>query len=141
MKQLKLLVCAMALASIAIFTGCGSDDDNNNGGGGNPPPTGTNAPASLSSSRTVFNDGTGDNTVDIAADNTYTATFSDGKTETGTATYSASGDTGTLVLTPSDGSANSNITMTFDSSASAGAYTSDTIGAGNFTTTSTAATP
>ena len=135
MKHLKLLVCAMALASLAVFTGCGGDDDNNNGG--NPAPTGTNAPASLASSTVTLtpDDGSGAHTVAIGADNSYTATFNDNSTETGNASYTASGDTGTLVLTPTAAEGVSTITLTFDASQASGTYTSDTVGAGTFTVT------
>jgi hypothetical protein len=138
MKELKLLVCAMALASLALFTGCGGDD---NGDGSNQP-TGTNAPASLASSSIVLtpSDGAGDHTVVTDAGDGYSATFNDGATEAGTFAYTPSGDNATLVLTPNDGSANSNINLTFTST-TAGTYTSDTVGSGTFTVTSQGGTP
>jgi hypothetical protein len=137
MKHLKLLVCAMALASLAVFTGCGGDDDDN---GGNPAPTGTNALPSLSPSTVTLNpdDGSGAHTIVIDANGGYTATFNDASTETGNASYTASGDTGTLVLTPTTAEGVSTITLNFDASSAAGTYSSDTVGAGTFTVTGTA---
>ena len=131
MKELKLLVCAMALASLALFTGCGGDDDNNNGG--NPPPTGTNAPPALASGSTITltpSDAAA-HTVSIVDGSTYNAAFNDGTSEDGTYTYTPSGDNATLVLTPSNGSGVSTINLAFTSSAD-GTYTSDTVGSGTF---------
>jgi hypothetical protein len=135
MKHLKLLVCAMALASLAVFTGCGGDDDNNNGG--NPAPTGTNAPATLAPATVTLtpDDGSAAHQVVINADSSYTATFNDGSTETGNASYTPSGDTAILVLTPTTAEGVSTINLTFDASQASGTYTSDTVGAGTFTAT------
>src|ERR1044071_6972539 len=114
MKELKLLVCAMALASLALFTGCGGGDDNNSG---TPAPTGTNAPASLASGSTVTltpSDAAA-HTVSIVDGSTYNAAFNDGTSEDGTYTYTPSGDNATLVLTRSNGSGVSTINLTFTS--------------------------
>jgi len=138
MKELKLLACALALASLALFTGCGSDD---NGDGSNQP-TGTNAPASVASSTIVLTptDGAGDHTIVTDGGDGYTATFNDGATETGTFAYTPSGNNATLVLTPNDGSATSNINLAF-ATTTTGTYTSDTVGSGNFTLIPQAGTP
>ena len=133
MKELKLLVCAMALASLALFTGCGGDDNNNNNGG-TPPPTGTNAPAALKSGSTITltpSDAAA-HTVNIVDASNYNAVFNDGTTEDGTYTYTPSGDNATLVLTPSNGSGVTTINLTFTSPNTDGTYTSDTVGSGTF---------
>lgn len=131
MKELKLLVCAMALASLALFTGCGGDDN----GDGNNQPTGTNAPASVANSTITLSpsDGTGPHSVTTDAADGYNATFDNGATsESGTYTYTASGNNATAVLTPNDGSSASTINLTF-TSPTEGTYTSDLEGSGTFT--------
>src|SRR4051812_30763110 len=144
MKELKLLVCAMALASLALFTGCGGSDDNNNGN--NNQPTGTNAPATLASGSTVTltpSDSTVPHTVTINDASSYSATFADNTTENGTYTYTPSGNNATLVLTPDGTGGNtgvSTINLTFNSNAD-GTYTSDTVGSGTFAITGGTAAP
>jgi hypothetical protein len=136
MKQLKLLVCVLALASLALFTGCGGDDNNNNGGN-NPPPTGTNAPATLTAGSTITAtaDDSSVTTIEIQANNAYHAIFADNTTEDGTFTYTPSGDTATLILHPTNNSGDTTATLTFTSPTD-GSYTSDTVGNGTFTLTS-----
>ena len=134
MKELKLLACAIALASFALFTGCGGHDDNS---GNNNQTTGTNAPASLASGSTVTltpGDGSGAHTINIVDASNYSATFNDGSTESGTYTYTPSGDNATLVLTPTSAGATgvSTINLTFNPSRTDGNYTSDTVGSGTF---------
>ena len=133
MKELKLLVCVLALASLALFTGCGGDDNNNNNGGNNPPPAGTNAPATLTAGSTITaTAGTSEVTrIEIQASNAYHAIFADNTTEDGTFTYTPSGDTATLVLHPTNASGDTTATLTF-TSATTGTYTSDTVGNGTF---------
>jgi len=143
MKELKLLVCAMALASLALFTGCGGSDDDNNGN--NNQPTGTNAPGTLASGSTITltPSDAAPHTVTINDPTTYSATFNDGSTENGTYTYTPSGNNATLVLTPDGTGGNtgvSTINLTFNSNTD-GTYTSDTVGSGTFAVTGGTATP
>ena len=75
------------------------------------------------------------------AGNGYSATFSNpAGTETGSYTYTPSGDNATLVLTPTNATGTSNINLTF-TSPNSGTYTSDTVGSGTFTVTKTGGTP
>jgi hypothetical protein len=139
MKELKLLVCALALASLALFTGCGGDDNNNNNNNGNNNGGGgTNAPTTLAANSvitTTANDTTGVTLteVDIGANNTYTAKFSDNTTETGTYVYTPSGNNATLVLTPDNNTATTTANLVFTSPTD-GTYTSEA-GNGTFTLT------
>ena len=136
MKQLKLLGCVLALGAFALFTGCGGDNNDNNS---NNPPSGTNAPANINSSTVTLvpSDGTANTSIATDAAGGYNATFNDGSTESGTYTYSPSGNNATVVLTPSNGSMTTTVNLAF-SSPTDGSYTSDlpTGGAGTFTVAS-----
>ena len=72
MKHLKLLVCALALASLALFTGCGGDDDGNGGHNNNPSPIGDNAPGSLVGKNITADNG---DTVTLTDGSNYSASF------------------------------------------------------------------
>ena len=118
MKQLKLLACAMALAALAMFTGCGGDDDN--GGSPSPAPsTGTNAPAhdALIGKTITLDNG---DTITLSTASDYSASFA-GAGESGTYTYTPSGDNAALVLTPTEG-AGSNYTLTFNADQVSGTF-------------------
>jgi len=141
MKQLKLLGCVLALGALAFFTGCGGDNNNSN----NNTPSGTNAPPNINNSTIALtpSDGSAGHSIATDAAGTgYNATFNDGTTESGTYTYTTSGDNATVVLTPSNGSATTTVNLVF-SSPTAGSYTSDlpSGGSGTFTVTSNGGTP
>ena len=130
MKHLKLLACAVALASLALFTGCGGDDDN---GGSSPPPApqGTNAPTQAALVGKTITADNGD-TITLSSDTAYSASFG-GIGESGTYTYAPAGDSATLVLTPTEG-AGSTITLTFNPDQVSGNYTLQETGqTGTFT--------
>jgi len=92
-----------------------------------------NAPPSIGASIITLtpNDSSGSHLISTDSGNYYEALFSDGSAENGTFTYAAAGDNARFVLTPSDNTALSNINLTF-TSATAGTYTSDTLGSGTF---------
>jgi hypothetical protein len=100
-------------------------------------PPGFNAPLNIAPSTVTLtpDDASGDHFIVIKGDNSYAAAFSDGSTEEGDAIYATTGDTSVLVLTPVTASGVSTIRLTFDSSQTAGTYTSDTVGSGTFTVT------
>ena len=119
MKHLKLLVCALALASLALFTGCGGDDDgNHNNNNGNPSPAGDNAPSSLSGKTVTADNG---DSVTLTDASNYSASFG-GNGETGTYTYAPNGDTSTLTLAPTAG-LGSTLTLNFNDDHTSGNYT------------------
>jgi hypothetical protein len=135
MKQLKLLACALALASFAILTGCG---DNNNAGdttNNNPPPAGTNAPAaSALVGKTIALGNASADTIKLVDATTYTATFG-GAAEDGTYTYTkhSDGNSAVLALTPSSGGPTT-ATLTFDQGGTSGTYSiAENSETGNFT--------
>ncbi len=136
MKQLKLLACALALASFAIFTGCG---DNNNVGdttNNNPAPAGTNAPdASALVGKTIALGNASADTIKLVDATTYNATFG-GTAEDGTYTYTknSDGNSAVLALVPSNGSGTTTATLTFDQGGASGTYSIAENGeTGNFT--------
>ena len=128
MKHLRTLVCAMAIASLALFTGCGGGDD---GGNPSPAPSGSaNAPSSIVG-KTVSMDNGDSVTASSATD--YSATFG-GIAESGKYTYSPNGDQATLALTPNDGSASTTLILTFNPDHASGNFTlQETGGTGTFT--------
>jgi hypothetical protein len=129
MKHLKLLVCALALASLALFTGCGGDDDGNGGHNNNPSPIGDNAPGSLVGKNITADNG---DTVTLTDGSNYSASFG-GIGESGTYVYAPNGDTATLTLTPTEG-AGSTITLSFNDDSASGNYTLQETGqSGTFT--------
>ena len=131
MKHLKMLACVAALASLALFTGCGGDD-NGPSTSPAPTPTGTNAPATITG-ETI----TADNGDSVTADDNtnYHATFAS-IAEKGTYTYVPNGSDATLSLSPTDGSASSTIALTFNADGKSGNYTLQETGqSGTFTMT------
>jgi hypothetical protein len=133
MKNLHLLTCAVALAALALFNGCGGDDNNGSSSSSPAPAQGTNPPCSRASTylegappqgpplvgETIIA-GNGD-TITLSSDIEYAASFG-GITESGTYTYAPAGDAATLVLTPTAG-AQSTISITFaDCTQSSGSY-------------------
>jgi hypothetical protein len=69
--------------------------------------------------------------IQIQANNTYHATFSDNTTEDGSFAYVPSGNNASFVLHPNNNSGDTTANLTF-TSPFGGSYTSDTIGNGTF---------
>jgi hypothetical protein len=131
MKHLKSLVCVMAIASLALFTGCGGDD---NGGGTSPAPSGGTDNA-RTQAEMVGHTVTMDNgdSVTINDNSNYHATFG-GIAESGTYTYVNNGNSSaTLSLSPNDGSASSTLQLTFNDKNSGSFTLQETGGTGTFT--------
>ena len=130
MKHLKTLACVAAIASLGLFTGCGGDDSSP---GVSPSPTpggGNNAPATVTGETITLDSG---DVVTADTDSNYHATFG-GINESGTYVYTKNGDTGTVALTPNDGSASTTLALTFNSGGKDGNYTLQETGAtGTFT--------
>jgi hypothetical protein len=124
----------LALASFAIFTGCGGD--NSAPANNNPPAAaGTNAPdASALVGKTIALANASNDTIKLVDATTYDATFG-GAAENGTYTYTknSDGNSAVLALTPSSGGPTT-ATLTFEQGGKSGTYSiAENSETGNFT--------
>jgi hypothetical protein len=139
--QLKIVVCAFALASLPLFTSCGVDDTpdpcpNDPPRQTNTGPYGPQPPVELTGSffLTLANNPAAAHVteIDILPDNSYLAKFSDNTTETGPYIYVPNGDTATLILTTDSASTTTIFTLTY-TCITTGSYVTDAGDRGTFT--------